>query len=176
MSAPSALSASSGSPRTTCGWPGAGVAPGSTYGLHSVVSGVVALAEEAGVRAGPAERLAPAELARQVDVVGQVGRGSPLRGTRTPSPCSAGRCRAGAGRAAAPRSRCSSAGVVAAGLVVHASGRGPPGASTSPSAAGARRPAMPGTLVAIGLNSPRTSAGASGFRSNMSCVAAPPSR
>ena len=35
---------------------------------------------------------------------------------------------------------------------------------------------MPGTLVAIGLNSPRTSAGASGFRSHMSCVAAPPSR
>src|SRR5262249_13665097 len=35
---------------------------------------------------------------------------------------------------------------------------------------------MPGTLVEIGLNSPRMSAGAPGFRSNISCVAAPPKR
>ena len=35
-------------------------------------------------------------------------------------------------------------------------------------AAGARRPCTPGARVAIGLNSPRISAGASGFRSNVS--------
>ena len=35
---------------------------------------------------------------------------------------------------------------------------------------------MPGTLVAIGLNSPRISAGASGLRSNMSWCGGPPGR
>ena len=33
---------------------------------------------------------------------------------------------------------------------------------------------MPGTSVAIGRNSPRTSAGASGFMSHVSCCAGPP--
>jgi hypothetical protein len=33
---------------------------------------------------------------------------------------------------------------------------------------------MPGALVAMGLNSPRIPTGASGLRSNMSCVAGPP--
>ncbi len=35
---------------------------------------------------------------------------------------------------------------------------------------------MPGTLVLMGLNSPRTSAGASGFRSYMSWCGGPPGR
>ena len=34
----------------------------------------------------------------------------------------------------------------------------------------------PGALVAIGLNSLRMPSGASGFRSNMSCVGGPPCR
>ena len=43
-------------------------------------------------------------------------------------------------------------------------------------AAGARRSGCPARLVAIGLNSPRISAGASGLRSNVSWWARPPER
>ncbi len=35
---------------------------------------------------------------------------------------------------------------------------------------------MPGTFVSIGLNSPRNSVGASGFRSHMSMCGGPPGR
>ena len=42
------------------------------------------------------------------------------------------------------------------------------------SAAATRRPSRPGRLEAIGLNSPRSSAGAFGFMSKVSCWGTPP--
>ena len=120
--------------------PGRGlVARVARTGLHSVVSGVVALAEEAGVGPGPAERLAPAEPAGHVDVVGQVAAGRRLQVLAHRAHAR----RVGVARVLVGHRRFEAGvarqAVVAAGLVVDRADDRRPGASTAPSAAGARR-------------------------------------
>ena len=137
---------------------------------------IVALAEEAGIRPGPANGLAPAKVARQVHVIGQVAHGgaeifADRAHARRIGVAGADDVRQHGLITAVARQRivrqpprwCSERTIAV--LCIHWA---MPGRCS--------QIWMPGTLVLAGRNSPRISTGAFGFKSTMSCVAAPPSR
>ena len=88
--------------------------------------------------------------------------------------CFVGCAQRARGEVDVPRQHVVGAGAVVDAGVRQAADDGVAVARAAPAAACARRSAMPGTEVAIGRNSPRMPAGASGFRSHVSCAPARP--